>query len=125
MKTTAPPLSGRDAAIAITPAILCTALLVAEYLVAQRVGNVGRAVAWNLPAICGAGIAILMVLVGWISARPASRRAATARFREAEERYNADLWQSNGQIKDYDLGVEHGIQTTFTTGDGNQQPGVD
>jgi hypothetical protein len=125
MKTAAPPLSGRDAAIAISPAIFCTALLVAEYFVAQRVGNVGRAIAWNLPAIFGAGITILMVLIGWISDRPASRRSATARFREVEEQHNSDLWQNNGQIKEYELRVDRGIQKVFTTSDGNQEPGVD
>jgi hypothetical protein len=125
MKSTAPPLSVRDAGIAIAPSILCAGLLALEYLVARRAGNIGRALIWNIPSLCGAGLAVLMVVAGWASSRPAARRAATARMRAAEERRNADLWQSSAWLSEYELRVERGIQKVFTTSDGKQRAGVD
>jgi len=125
MKTTAPPLSARDAAIAVAPAVLCAGLLAVEYMIARRAGNVSRALAWNSAAIAGTAIAILMVAAGWATDRPAARRAATARLHAFEENRNAELWQSSGSIPEYELKVERGIQTVLGRGEGKEEPGVD
>lgn len=125
MKTTAPPLSTRDALIAVAPAVLCIGLLVVEYVLARRSANLSRVLWWNSPAIIGAAIALLMVVAGWATDRPGARRAASARLRATEQKRNTDLWQNSGWLRDYDLRVERGIQTVLTNSSGKEQPGVD
>ncbi len=125
MKTTGPPLPLRMAAVAMAPALVCSVLLVGQVALARHAGNLRVALLWNSPALLGAGLAFLMVGMGWIGDQPWARRLEARRFLAAQDDQMKVIWERSGRLKGWNLHVERGVQIDLPGVDGSARIGMD